>query len=139
MARDVAIRPKRSNRKGGSLPAPGESGLSSDQHLALFGEGPDGPAIAASISVAATGLSLLASRHLARRLVAKRGPAKLTAKDQIALKLAPSIAAEVKRRTPPGGADAPRVSTGDPIADLVDGDGDGDEETRTVRISTPPK
>lgn len=106
-----------------------KSGLTPDQRVSLFGPGDDEMHIHASLTAASSGVAVLACQHIARRLLIDPDAKRLTRRDLLAIRMAPQIAAEVKRRsTKP---DPPTQPSGahDPITALLE----GTTEEETVR------
>jgi len=106
-----------------------ECGLTKEQRSSLFGPGEDEEGIHATLTAASAGVAVLACQHIARRLMIDGDAKRLTRRDLLAIRMAPQIAAEVKRRsTKP---DPPPHPSGvyDPIVALLE----GTTEEETVR------
>jgi hypothetical protein len=76
-----------------------------------------------AVMTAGSGLAILSSRYLAKRLADPNGPEKLTARDKIALELAPRMKFDLTRKAPGGGGGgAPATDGRDPITELAGSD-----------------
>ena len=96
------------------------AGLSKEQRISLFGPGEEEDAINASLTAASSGVAVLACQHIARRLMIDPDKKGLTRRDILALRMAPQIAAEVKKRAPTEPPQNPHGAH-DPILQLLDG------------------
>jgi hypothetical protein len=74
------------------------------------------------LTAASSGVAILACQHIARRLEVDPDAKRLTRRDILALRMAPQIAAEVKKRTtgPPEPPSSPHGAH-DPILALLEG------------------
>jgi hypothetical protein len=110
------------------LPEP--RNLSKEQRVALYGAGPGEEQVLATLSDAASGVGMVALQYIAETL--KSAPRyQMTVQDRMAMQMAPTLSAEVKRKAP---AEEPGRPGGDPIKELLTGPSDAQEET--VRMST---
>jgi hypothetical protein len=117
---------RRRGQETPNLPAPypeiavSKESLPSRERDVLFGEIRP-TEVMGSVMAAGSGLAILASRYLAQRLSSPDGPMVLTARDKIALELAPKMKFDLTRKAPPGGGGSgpPATDGRDPITELA--------------------